>query len=175
MDTRVYNMRKIKTSSIPDTIRWLYPRCISLDAYFSQQPYLERLSYDRLNPESVYWIQSHHDIFIWIGKHAHHLVQELFGVSEREKINPQLGHALFNQDTTNRTLKELYHQSISHVACLPSIHIIRHGIDLEVGLANTLIEDEIFQQMSYVDYLCMIHKQIQLEVYKEKRYISWSN
>ncbi|KAI8360900.1 Sec23/Sec24 trunk domain-containing protein [Choanephora cucurbitarum] len=169
VDTRVYNMRKMKTSSIPDTIRWLYPRCISLDAYFSQQPYLERLSYDRLNPESVYWIQSHHDIFIWIGKHAHHLVLELFGVSEREKINPQLGHALFNQDTTNRTLKELYQQSISHVAYLPSIHIIRHGIDLEVGLANTLIEDEILQQMSYVDYLCMIHKQIQLELEREKQ------
>jgi protein transport protein SEC24 len=162
-------LRKIKGLSIAGTIRWLYPSCIKLHTWFEQPGDLlplERTSYDRLDPAGMYWIQSHHAIFLWIGKHASsELVESVFGTADINQINPhmsklpELEHSVVNQQ-----LRELYHKNTDNLPYLPQLNVIRHGMDLEVELSKVLVEDETFGQMSYVDYLCMIHRQIQAEV-----------
>lgn len=172
MDTRVYNLRKIKALGILGTIRWLYPRCIKLHTWFAERPTqlpLERLAYDRLDPAGIYWIESHSSIFLWIGKYAsEELVKGIFGVSDFNEINPQMNFLpVIEESPINCQLRELYQKTTANTPYLPQLNVIRHGMDLEVGLSKVLVEDEILNQMSYVDYLCMIHKQIQTEVRKE--------
>lgn len=45
-----------------------------------------------------------------------------------------------------------------------ALRIVRQGLDDERDCMNALVEDATFNQLSYVDYLCMVHKQIQNEV-----------
>jgi protein transport protein SEC24 len=44
------------------------------------------------------------------------------------------------------------------------VHIVRQQLDMELEFANLLTEDKNNEQMSYVDYLCVVHRQIQEEV-----------
>jgi hypothetical protein len=162
-------MRKIKNLSIPGTIKWLYPRCIKLHTWFEQdnaQLPLERLSYDRFDPAGIYWIESHSVIFLWIGKEASiDMVQAMFGVSELSHINPNMNQLpVFEDSPINCQLRGLYNKATENMPYLPQLNVVRHGLDLEIDLSKVLVEDEIYNQMSYVDYLCMIHKQIQTEV-----------
>lgn len=173
-DARVYNMRKIKNLSIPGTIKWLYPRCIKLHTWFSQeggQIPLERLSYDRFESAGIYWIESHSGIFLWIGQEVSiEMIHAMFGVSEMSHINPAMNELpVLEHSPINCQLRGLYKKATENVAYLPQLNVIRHGLDLEVELSKVLVEDEIYNQSSYVDYLCMIHKQIQTEVSKHKK------
>ncbi|GAA5809090.1 hypothetical protein MFLAVUS_002493 [Mucor flavus] len=172
-DMRAYFLQKIKNLSIPGTIKWLYPRCIRLDLWLQQKDKsltpLERLSYDRFESVGVYWVESHQGIFLWIGKDASaDLVQDIFGVSDLNQINPSMNQLPVLGTASNVNLRMLYSKSTENTPYLPLLHVIRHGLDLEVELSKVLVEDETFNQMSYVDYLCMIHKQIQLELEREK-------
>lgn len=165
-------MRKIKNLSIPGTIKWLYPRCIKLHTWFEQdntQLPLERLSYNRFESNGIYWIESHSGIFLWIGKDASiNTVQAIFGVSETNHINPNMNELpVLDHSPINCQLRDLYIKATENVPYLPQFNVVRHGLDLEVELSKVLVEDEIYNQMSYVDYLCMIHKQIQTEVKKK--------
>lgn len=175
-DMRAYVMRKMKNLSVRDTIKWLYPRCIRLDLWLQQQQGetksrapLERLSYDRFSMSGIYWIESHDDIYLWIGQYASSdLVQSIFGVSDIHQINPNMNQLPVLDNPINAQLRVIYSIATDNKPYLPQFNVIRHGLDLEIELSKVLIEDESFNQTSYVDYLCMIHKQIQTEVKKKK-------
>ncbi|CEP19247.1 hypothetical protein [Parasitella parasitica] len=173
VDARVSFFRTIKATSISGTIQWLYPRCIKLHTWFAEQGVLplERLSYDRLDPSGIYWIQSHSTLFIWIGSNASaELVEGIFGTCNRNEINPFMQQLPeIETSAINSQLRQLYSASTDNIPHLPQLQVIRHGLDLEVELSKVLVEDETFGQMSYVDYLCMIHKQIQTELEREKQ------
>lgn len=168
VDTRVYFFRKIKALSISGTIQFLYPKCVKLHTWFEEQGPLplERLSYDRFDPAGIYWIQSHSALFVWIGANASpQLVEGMFGTSNRNEINPLMEQLpVIENSSINNQLRQIYYASTNDIPYLPRLQVIRHGMDLEVELSKVLVEDETFNQMSYVDYLCMIHKHIQTEV-----------
>jgi protein transport protein SEC24 len=44
------------------------------------------------------------------------------------------------------------------------VRIVRQQLDMELDFANLLAEDKNNDQMSYVDFLCVVHRQIQNEV-----------
>ncbi|KAK4521396.1 Translation factor guf1 mitochondrial [Mucor velutinosus] len=173
VDTRVYFFRKIKALSISGTIQFLYPKCVKLHTWFEEQGPLplERLSYDRFDPAGIYWVQSHSALFVWIGANASpQLVEGMFGTSNRNEINPLMEQLpVIENSTINNQLRQIYYASTNDIPYLPRLQVIRHGMDLEVELSKVLVEDETFNQMSYVDYLCMIHKQIQTELEREKQ------
>ncbi|CAO0790622.1 unnamed protein product [Mucor circinelloides] len=173
VDTRVYFFRKIKALSVSGTIQFLYPKCVQLHTWFEEQGPLplERLSYDRFDPAGIYWIQSHSALFVWIGANASpQLVEGMFGTSNRNEINPLMEQLpVIENSTINNQLRQIYYASTNDIPYLPRLQVIRHGMDLEVELSKVLVEDETFNQMSYVDYLCMIHKHIQTELEREKQ------
>jgi protein transport protein SEC24 len=55
------------------------------------------------------------------------------------------------------------------------IRIVRQQLDMELDFANLLVEDKNNDQMSYVDYLCSVHRQIQTEVYIIVDMCSWGH
>ncbi|CEI85981.1 hypothetical protein RMCBS344292_00428 [Rhizopus microsporus] len=163
-DTRVYTMRRIKSAGIRETIRWFYPQMIKVHEWLMQSDKtrypLERLSYEKMDPKGIYWIETYGSIFLWLGKETPSELINLAGVSDSAMANP-----IDVLQENNHPLWNLYNRSMgSHCTCLPKFQIIRQGLDLEIELAKVLVEDEVYSQMSYPDYLCELHRQIKLEV-----------
>ncbi|KAI9477924.1 MAG: hypothetical protein EXX96DRAFT_568719 [Benjaminiella poitrasii] len=146
LDNRVYHLHKIKGLGVSETIRWLYPRCIAMDTMS-----LVRASYDRLDPRGIYCIQSHDAFYVWIG-HQNTMTTTATPIE-----------ALLNDEN----VRVRYNKIKQEAVYLPKLQVIQQGVDGEVS--SCLIEDDVSGQMSYVDYVCMIHKQIQLELEREKQ------
>lgn len=101
---------------------------------------------------------------MWIGREASpDKVQSIFGTTDLSNIKLNFLPEVKENNHLYQKILELYHAAMKS-NFTPKLSIIRHGVDLEVELANALVEDGIFSQMTYVDYLCMIHKHIQTEV-----------
>ncbi|KAI7862769.1 Sec23/Sec24 trunk domain-containing protein [Spinellus fusiger] len=177
-DMRVHAMRLMKSCSIAATIQWLYPRVIKVIDMLSQvnifcggsMTYilpLERPSYAYLNSTGIYLVEDHHFTFLWIGQHVSiEYLQGIFGVSQLEHIDPsmtqlpQLDHPFSKH--LQQHLRRVRMASPKHAR----IFIIRQSVDPEYLFYQAMMEDASYGQLSYVDYLCMIHKYIQSEVNK---------
>ncbi|KAI9308966.1 Sec23/Sec24 trunk domain-containing protein [Cunninghamella echinulata] len=174
-DNRVYNMRRMKCMSIAGTMKWFYPTMVQLDLLFIMNPEqplvwpLERLSYQRLKNNSIYFIDADDKRFIWIGSNtqASHL-QGLFGVDRLDQINPQLEKLQYLDNDISARYNQLVDSLDNNRSSGAKLTIIRQGLDIENEFVKLLVEDETFNQMCYVDYLCLIHKRIQSELEREK-------
>lgn len=54
-------------------------------------------------------------------------------------------------------------QTLLDTSPLAPLRYIRQGVDMELPFAIELVEDEVYDEASYVDYLCTIHRMIQSE------------
>ncbi|KAG0169868.1 COPII coat Sec23p-Sfb3p heterodimer component [Apophysomyces sp. BC1021] len=162
-DNRVYNLRKIKAAGLAATLRWLYPRMVKVHELEGQDVTpMERLSYLRLHPTGIYLIDSRDTTFIWVGQHAStDLLEHIFGVTQLDQVDPRMVQL--------PSLDHPLSQRLRNMTQSPTITVVRQSLDPENELAQTLVEDETYGQMTYVDYLCLVHKQIQNNLEKEKR------
>ena len=118
------------------------------------------------------FIEASDTTYLWIGQAVSpDLLKSLFNVSEIGQIDPEImqqGIPRLENDMSQKFHRLLSSSSSSRdnnsINDYNPLNIIRQGIDNGFEFGNRLMEDETFSQMSYVDYLCMIHKQIQNEV-----------
>ncbi|KAI9314549.1 hypothetical protein BX666DRAFT_2052907 [Dichotomocladium elegans] len=170
-DMRVYSMRRFKSLGVSALIRWLYPRMVNLHEYLTVKGKisivpLQRLSYDLLHPKGMYLLEGPEATYLWIGQHVDAaLLQSLFGVAELNEVNPKMAQMPPASTPQAERLAALLQRSPS----MAPLRVIRQGFDHEGEFMNMLVEDETHSQMSYVDYLCMIHKQIQSEVEPKRK------
>ncbi|KAI9263361.1 hypothetical protein BDA99DRAFT_65660 [Phascolomyces articulosus] len=170
IDFRVYNMRKLKSIGVGRTVQWFYPRMIPIHALingdYSNIPQ-QRLSCDRLEPNGIYSVEASDATFIWIGQGVtSDLLQNLFGVSELGQVDPEMQQVPLLENNMSQKLHQVL--STNSQSNMNPLKIIRQGLDNGYEFGSALMEDETFNQMSYVDYLCMIHKQIQNEMERDK-------
>ncbi|OAD76143.1 hypothetical protein PHYBLDRAFT_123428 [Phycomyces blakesleeanus NRRL 1555(-)] len=173
-DVRVYTMRAIKSASIAETIKWIYPRMIKVHEMLVQDNVnvtpMERLSYSRLSSSGIYLIESHIYTFLWIGQHATpELLQNVFGVTQSDHIDSCMTQIPALDNTLSRQLCECLDNDYSTSPEKARLYIIRQGLDSEQEFVKTMVEDETYGQMSYVDYLCLIHRQVLSELEKDKQ------
>ncbi|KAI9496142.1 hypothetical protein BDB00DRAFT_810662 [Zychaea mexicana] len=171
IDFRVYTMRKLKSVGVTATVRWLYPRMIPVHTYLwneenSSIPQ-QRLSCDRLDSNGVYLVEAPDITYLWIGQDvasaSSELLQNLFGVSDPGQVDPEMQQV----PTLDNPMSRRLHQLLAGHPMNP-VKIVRQGLDNVYEFGSSLVEDDTFNQMSYVDYLCMIHKQIQNEIERDK-------
>ncbi|KAI7857087.1 Sec23/Sec24 trunk domain-containing protein [Circinella umbellata] len=177
IDFRVYNMRKLKSMGVASTARWLYPRMIPIHTFLNSENIniipQERLSCDRLEPHGIYTVEASDATHIWIGQAVSpELLSKLFNVSEIEQMNPEIimqqGIPQLENELSKRFHRLLSSKDNININNYNPLKLIRQGLDNAFEFNNALMEDETFNQMSYVDYLCMIHKQIQNEMERDK-------
>ncbi|KAG1436948.1 hypothetical protein G6F56_013335 [Rhizopus delemar] len=160
-------MRILKSASVQEVSKRLYPQMIKVHEWLAQPDKLplERLSYDRLEPFGIYWIDTHDHVYLWLGKEASpDLLKRIVGTTDIANLNQMNGLAEIEGSVKKNPLWTLY----NNVGSLSRFHLIRQGLDMEIELSSVMVEDEICFQMSYPDYLCEMHKQIKLEVNKER-------
>ncbi|EFN54381.1 hypothetical protein CHLNCDRAFT_58279 [Chlorella variabilis] len=122
------------------------------------------LSAEKLDPEGVFLLENGFDAFIYAGKNvAPDTMMALFGVPSLEGGDPQQPLLLPTLDTPlSRAVRKLLDEVRRQRACYLRLRVVRRGDPLEGVFYSALVEDRSpAAGMSYVEYLCFLHRQIQ--------------
>lgn len=178
-DVRTYHMRLIKSIGVASSIALFYPRLLAVHHLQPdvgplegtgdfKLPSLLRTSFSRLDPQGAYVLENGEYLFLWIGASIPpQWLQDVFGVDSLQKVDVSKGVLPKLDNPTSKQLVGLveYLQTQRPKGIARSIVIARQQLDgAEVEFMNMLVEDANADAMSYVDYLCYVHKQIQDEV-----------
>jgi protein transport protein SEC24 len=170
-DMRVYSMRLINSLGVGELSTYLYPTfydCTDMidgvgeiqDSGMVQLFPVIRASSIRIQSNRVYIAENGRHLFLFIGKDTpSDILMGLFGVGSLQEVPittevPTVSHPHNSQlRTFLRYLRQLRPRFLY-------INICRQQLDTpnEIRFANLLIEDTNFDNSSYVDYLCTIHR-----------------
>ncbi|KAJ2162373.1 COPII coat Sec23p-Sfb3p heterodimer component [Coemansia sp. RSA 552] len=178
IDQRIHHMCLLRQFSVRKSMEYFYPTLVPLHTLGENDgetnsatgvvtlPALTRASYSVLDPAGAYLLASGESLSLWLGRQVPgQILQDILGVASLEQVDTNL-HSLPELDTAlSRKLGAIAHQVLPSRAGFANVQIIRQGMDqAEAQFASKLIEDRNGDNMSYVDYVCAVHRQIQVEV-----------
>ncbi|WFD31439.1 COPII coat Sec23p-Sfb3p heterodimer component [Malassezia sp. CBS 17886] len=187
-DVRAFFFRLLLGLGVGNTMVLLYPRMMSLhnlsgadgfpvaprvglppekqaveDALLkvTQYPHPMRPSFARMEAHGAYLLENGEWCLLWLGASVSpQLLEDLYGVSSLDEIDPRM--------TTLPKLPTVLSEQVRNLVAAfavqrgkPSMQVIvaRQNRDgMEVEFANNLVEDPNNDAMSYVDYLCHVHR-----------------
>jgi len=118
------------------------------------------LSSEKLDSHGMYLLENGAEAFIWLGKQiSPDLLQNVLGISSIEGASSLVLPWL---DTTeSKAIHKLLDKIRTERRSYMRLHVLRRGDALEVNFFNNMIEDRTSSGMSYVEFLCHLHRQIQ--------------
>ncbi|CAG9534212.1 unnamed protein product [Cercopithifilaria johnstoni] len=168
VDDRAYLMHLTPSLKTEDALTLLYPTVFPIsDLIFEQWaaeitlPVCIRASYDNLSPEKAYIIFNGIMMFLWIGlKVPQDWVQDVFNSNSVTHLNVE-NHIVPERDNARSravryVIDRVNMNSLRHM----KLFIIRQQDALEAWMKKFLVEDRTLNMLSYVDYLCNIHREI---------------
>ncbi|PCH39444.1 protein transporter SEC24 [Wolfiporia cocos MD-104 SS10] len=173
-DVRNYHAHKLRGMSVRATMQHLYPQLMALHDLTPQialpeeatgqirLPSLMRDSYIFMDSFGLYLIDNEDMMVLWIGSDASpQLIKDLFDVDDFMNIDarmlqlPQLPTLLSTQ------VRNIIAHRHAQRGWTPKLLIARRNMDAaEIEFSDMLVEDQNNAAMSYLDYLCFVHKQI---------------
>ncbi|KAJ3293514.1 COPII coat Sec23p-Sfb3p heterodimer component [Borealophlyctis nickersoniae] len=177
-DIRVHNMRMLKAISVPESIPLLYPRMLPIHDLSSpigepdargliKYPTPIRVSYERLDPAGAYLVENGQQIMLWLGRAIPvEFLRSVFGVEGLDAVDIKLRELPPLENTVSEKVRNIIGRVRSERPRYMQLQIVRQQTDhmLEVEFGNMMVEDQNLDNMSYVDYLCAVHRHIQMEM-----------
>ncbi|PWY98802.1 hypothetical protein BCV70DRAFT_201594 [Testicularia cyperi] len=181
-DVRAFYMRFFRAQGVGAIMSMLYPRMIALHTMSDDDgspikiaqpdgttvegariktPALMRPSYLRMESHGAYLLENGEMCILWLGAAANpRLLEDLYGVSSLEEIDPRMTRLPKLPTKLSKQVRALI-RSFAVQRNKPELPVLiaRQNRDgTEVELANSLVEDQNNDAMSYVDYLCHVHR-----------------
>jgi len=125
----------------------------------SRLPPILRLSAESLDTQGVYLLEDGQNLLAWIGRNVSaSFVEEVFGSAEAD----QQTHIPPNELSSriHAILKAVRKSKHIHSA----VQLLKQDDAHALSFYNYLAEDKGHDAMSYVDFLCYVHKQIQTKL-----------
>lgn len=177
LDERSYLHSFVLGLPLPLTASFFYPRMYALHSMSDEcgvpdsrgsvgMPPLVRLSIEFLASDGAYLLENGQRMFLWLGKNLRStFTVDLFGkegpVESWNASEIQL--SLLETDLSVRV-----HNILNHIQAnqqnFQQPQIIRQNDPVEPQFFSFLVEDKAFDTMSYIDFLCYVHKQIQIQL-----------
>ncbi|KAF9300853.1 COPII coat Sec23p-Sfb3p heterodimer component [Mortierella antarctica] len=176
-DMRVHQMRMLKGMGVSESIAFFYPRMIPVHALEETVgvedqtgrvllPQLVRVSYARLNPAGAYILENGQNLYLWLGREVpSEFLMEVFGVATLDEVDSGMHYLPELSTPTSTQIRTIMSYMERQRPKYLNLVVVRQGKDQsEIEFSNQLVEDKNNDAMSYVDYLCAIHRMIQTEV-----------
>ncbi|KAI9097181.1 Sec23/Sec24 trunk domain-containing protein [Phlyctochytrium arcticum] len=171
-DIRVHNMRLLKALGVRESVPLLYPRLLPLSDLPPEVgerdargriklPPCIRASQERLNPSSAYAIENGQTLMLWLGRGiSPEYVRAIFGVDSLEAIDPKMRALPVQNNPTSEKLRAMFSQLQADRPRYLHFQLVRQQMDQfhEVEFHNMLVEDQNYDNMTYVDSLVAVHR-----------------
>ncbi|KAH8084302.1 sec24-like protein [Cristinia sonorae] len=174
-DVRNYWSHKLMSMPARTIMQTLYPPLLALHDLHEtiavpnpvtgeiDFPALMRDSHLFMEGHGVYLVDNEDLMMIWIGASVSpQLLNDLFGVEDINNVDRNmtyLPHLPTLLSTQVRNI--LSHRALQRGGRVPKFAVCRQNMDgSEIDFSDMLVEDENNAAMSYLDYLCVVHKQI---------------
>eukprot|EP01135_Chromosphaera_perkinsii_P009393 Nk52_evm69s1737 gene=Nk52_evmTU69s1737 len=168
IDDRMTACIKLISLGVAGSIPFFYPRVLplhTLQPNESSLPAMIRGSYERLEDNGVYLVENGNCIFIWIGRGVEPTwLEKVFGVANVGTLDTsQSSLPALDNPISERVCGVINYVRLQRKGYL-RLHIVRAKDAAESKFLPLMVEDKFLDTMSYVDFLCYIHRQIQAQI-----------
>ncbi|KAL6760997.1 hypothetical protein V8C86DRAFT_991602 [Haematococcus lacustris] len=150
----------------------LYPRVISFNQVLAQGgveamgglPEGLVASAESLQAGGVYLLDNGHEAYLYVDKQVQpDMLQDMLGVESYEALCRVPGNfpLLPRDNKLSEALQQLLNKVRVHRSSFMRLRVARKGDPAEVAFFNGLVEDRSSAGLSYVEYLCQVHRLIQ--------------
>lgn len=171
LDSRSSWCSRLGSTNSASFIASIYPRLFPIHELGSR-PVQQRgklpkpmpLSYEKLVVDGVYLMEDGVEAYIWSAKQARpELLQRLLGVAPEQLVSKDAPPLRLGRTDTeeNQELHALLDAIRRERSTFLRLRILRHGDRLETLFFNRLVEDRSQVGVSYVEFLCQVHRDIQ--------------
>ncbi|KAJ1959551.1 COPII coat Sec23p-Sfb3p heterodimer component [Dispira parvispora] len=181
VDSRVASMRMLKSINVQQSASLFYPRIVPIHqlapdhGQYDEQghmkmPGLIRASYSRLEPTGAYLFENGQVLRLWLGKDiSPDFLQQALGVSTLAEIDENAPDLPAIDSTLSQQIRAIVDHMQSQRTRYLQFRVVRQGMgQSDLDFASLLTEDQTADGQSYVDYLCDIHRRIQMEISKSR-------
>eukprot|EP00794_Sanderia_malayensis_P007299 gene7299-8115_t len=167
-DDRAFLMQAALSMNTLATVPYIYPRLIplhniDLDHDTEMVPDIVRCSVERMEDSGVYLLENGISMFMWVGLQVSpDILQQLFHANTIGQVDIEMTQLPELDTPLSKRVRSIVNEiQLNGQRCL-KLTIVRQRDKLEPWLKHYLVEDKGFHanQMSYVDFLCHIHKEI---------------
>eukprot|EP01119_Soliformovum_irregulare_P014673 TRINITY_DN4026_c0_g1_i1.p1 TRINITY_DN4026_c0_g1~~TRINITY_DN4026_c0_g1_i1.p1 ORF type:complete len:883 (-),score=243.77 TRINITY_DN4026_c0_g1_i1:77-2725(-) len=176
-DERSFLMNLLNCIPVALSTPFLYPRMFALhdipqDCGYPDEnghvklPPLVKLTSESLNQQGAYLLENGQRMFLWLGSQLHpQWIEQAFGYAVPvDQLNLAELELPSLENEVNVKICWIIDALRKARPGYPSLTITKQGDRSEVIFRSLLVEDKASDLMSYVDYLCHIHKQIQIKL-----------
>eukprot|EP00126_Sphaerothecum_destruens_P001938 Sdes_comp15376_c0_seq1m4250 len=168
IDERMVAAFKLRSIGVGASIPYFYPRVFPLHSVLpdeSSMPPMMRASYERLEDHGVYLVENGLLICIWIGRGvAPEWIQKVFGVPSVAQVDTSLSSLPVLDNPLSDRISGILNTIRLQRKGSMKLCLVRAKESTESKFMCFMVEDKCLDTMSYVDFLCFIHRQIQAQI-----------
>jgi len=175
-DERAHLIQRLLTLSASETASFVYPRMFPLHnlganhGYYNQHgqvvmPPTISLSAEKLDPEGAYLMDNSETMFLWLGASCpRSFVEQLFGVQTLLENQARHLRLEYRGNDLSQRVMAIVEQLRQGRASFSIVQVMQQKDLAEANLFAFLVEDRAATVVSYVDFLCHVHGQIQAKL-----------
>lgn len=166
IDDRCYMMFLLNGMGVEKSSKLIYPTIIPLHSASldpcAELPVAIRCSYERLLPDSAYFIHNGILALLWLGpKIDPTWIQQIFGVNDVSILEIEKAKLMEQDNQISKSICQTVFPILGQFSHCPQLRVTRQGDLSEAWVKRLMYEDrDDCSNASYVEYLCHIHKEV---------------